>query len=101
VAYSVERRRDAVVVVVAVEPFDAESSRQPAGGVGVRLGAAAGTLFTALGGDYVRVGSVCSLVYALGVVAMACQRRQPATATGDPSARFGTTRPAPVRKPAR
>jgi len=28
---------------------------------------AAGTLFTALGGDYVRVGSLCSLVYALGI----------------------------------
>jgi len=35
---------------------------------------AAGTLFTALGGDYVRVGSVCSLVYALGLVAMAKKR---------------------------
>jgi len=32
---------------------------------------AAGTLFTALGGDYVRVGSLCSLVYLLGAVAMA------------------------------
>lgn len=31
---------------------------------------AAGSLFTALGGDYVLVGSVCSLVYALGVVAI-------------------------------
>jgi MFS family permease len=30
----------------------------------------AGTLFTALGDDYVRVGSVCSLVYALGTVAI-------------------------------
>ncbi len=31
---------------------------------------AAGTLFTALGGDYVRVGSFCSLVYALGIAAI-------------------------------
>jgi len=31
---------------------------------------AAGTLFTALGSDYARVGSVCSLVYALGMVAI-------------------------------
>jgi MFS family permease len=31
---------------------------------------AAGTLFTALGGDYVRVGSLCSLVYALGIAAI-------------------------------
>lgn len=31
---------------------------------------AAGTLFTALGGDYVQIGSLCSLVYALGVVAI-------------------------------
>jgi hypothetical protein len=31
---------------------------------------AAGTLFTTLGGDYVTVGSVCSLVYALGIVAI-------------------------------
>jgi hypothetical protein len=31
---------------------------------------AAGTLFTALGGDYVQVGSLCSLVYALGLVAI-------------------------------
>jgi MFS family permease len=31
---------------------------------------AAGTLFTALGGDYVQVGSLCSLVYALGVAAI-------------------------------
>jgi hypothetical protein len=31
---------------------------------------AAGTLFTALGGDYVRVGSLCSLVYGLGMVAI-------------------------------
>jgi MFS family permease len=30
----------------------------------------AGTLFTALGNDYVRVGSVCSLVYVLGIVAI-------------------------------
>ena len=30
----------------------------------------AGTLFTALGSDYPRVGSVCSLVYALGIVAI-------------------------------
>jgi len=29
----------------------------------------AGTLFTALGGDYVQVGSLCSLVYALGLMA--------------------------------
>jgi predicted MFS family arabinose efflux permease len=35
---------------------------------------AAGTLFTALGGDYVQVGSLCSLVYALGIVAMARHR---------------------------
>ena len=31
---------------------------------------AAGTLFTALGGDYARVGSLCSLVYALGIAAI-------------------------------
>lgn len=31
---------------------------------------AAGTLFTALGGDYVQVGSLCSLVYVLGVFAI-------------------------------
>jgi MFS family permease len=31
---------------------------------------AAGSLFTALGGDYVRVGSFCSLVYALGIAAI-------------------------------
>jgi MFS family permease len=31
---------------------------------------AAGTLFTALGGDYVQVGSLCSLAYALGLVAI-------------------------------
>jgi MFS transporter, SHS family, sialic acid transporter len=31
----------------------------------------AGTLFTALGSDYARVGSVCSLVYGLGIVAIA------------------------------
>ena len=31
---------------------------------------AAGRLFTALGGDYVRVGSLCSLVYALGIAAI-------------------------------
>lgn len=30
----------------------------------------AGTLFTVLGGDYVRVGSLCSLVYALGIAAI-------------------------------
>jgi MFS transporter, SHS family, sialic acid transporter len=31
---------------------------------------AAGSLFTALGGDYVWVGSLCSLVYALGIAAI-------------------------------
>jgi MFS family permease len=31
---------------------------------------AAGTLFAALGGDYARVGSLCSLVYALGILAI-------------------------------
>jgi hypothetical protein len=31
---------------------------------------AAGSLFAALGGDYVQVGSLCSLVYALGIVAI-------------------------------
>lgn len=31
---------------------------------------AAGTLFTMLGGDYVRVGSLCSLVYAGGMIAI-------------------------------
>lgn len=31
---------------------------------------AAGMLFTALGGDYARVGSLCSLVYALGIAAI-------------------------------
>jgi MFS family permease len=31
---------------------------------------AAGSLFTALGGDYARVGSLCSLVYALGFIAI-------------------------------
>lgn len=31
---------------------------------------AAGVLFTTLGGDYTRVGSLCSLVYALGLAAM-------------------------------
>jgi len=36
----------------------------------------AGTLFTALGDDYVRVGSVCSLVYALGIVAIWLVPRQ-------------------------
>jgi hypothetical protein len=36
----------------------------------------AGTLFTALGGDYVRVGSLCSLVYALGIVAIWLVPRQ-------------------------
>ena len=42
VAYSVERQGDSLVVVVAVEPLSADASpRQPAGGVGVQLGAAA------------------------------------------------------------
>ena len=36
----------------------------------------AGTLFAALGGDYVRVGSVCSLIYALGIVAIWLVPRQ-------------------------
>lgn len=36
----------------------------------------AGTLFTAIGDDYVRVGSVCSLVYALGIVAIWLVPRQ-------------------------
>ena len=31
---------------------------------------AAGTLFTVLGGDYVRVGSLCSLVYTVGMIAI-------------------------------
>ncbi|MBI5397444.1 MAG: MFS transporter [Verrucomicrobia bacterium] len=31
---------------------------------------AAGMLFTALGGDYARVGALCGLVYALGIVAI-------------------------------
>lgn len=31
---------------------------------------AAGTLFTMLGGDYVRVGSLCSLVYVVGMIAI-------------------------------
>ena len=31
---------------------------------------AAGMLFTALGGDYPRVGALCALIYALGVVAI-------------------------------
>jgi hypothetical protein len=30
----------------------------------------AGLLFTALGGDYPRVGTICALVYALGIVAI-------------------------------
>ena len=30
----------------------------------------AGALFSALGGDYPRVGSICTLVYALGIVAI-------------------------------
>lgn len=42
VAYSVERQGDALVVVIAVEPPSSDASpRQPAGGVGVQLGAAA------------------------------------------------------------
>ena len=42
VAYSVERQGASLVVVVAVEPLSADASpRQPAGGVGVQLGAAA------------------------------------------------------------
>ena len=35
----------------------------------------AGTLFTALGGDYVMVGSLCSLVYALGIAAISLAPR--------------------------
>jgi hypothetical protein len=31
---------------------------------------AAGTLFATLGGDYPRVGMLCSLVYMLGIVAI-------------------------------
>jgi MFS family permease len=31
---------------------------------------AAGVLFSALGGDYPRVGTICALIYALGVVAI-------------------------------
>jgi MFS transporter, SHS family, sialic acid transporter len=36
----------------------------------------AGTLFTAVGGDYVRVGSACSLIYALGIAAIWLVPRQ-------------------------
>ena len=42
VAYSVERQGDSLVVIVAVEPLSADAaSRQPAGGLGVQLGASA------------------------------------------------------------
>jgi len=41
---------------------------------------AAGTLFAALGSDYARVGSLCSLVYALGLVAIWLTADQPAVA---------------------
>lgn len=33
---------------------------------------AAGFLFAALGGDYPRVGTICAMIYALGLVAIAC-----------------------------
>lgn len=39
---------------------------------------AAGLLFSALGGDYVRVGSICALIYGLGVVGIWLVRDAPA-----------------------